>query len=123
VDNTFAGIPEGGYVSAPGAKVFRLTYHGGDGDDVVLTKVDVAPPVIVEHGMAPGQGDEHKGDNDTHLVVEGTPGLSYQLEYSTNLQQWTIAETKAADFQTGLLDFHFYNPETDPRLFLRVRLP
>jgi hypothetical protein len=122
IGGTFAGIPEGGYVSAPGAKVFQVTYKGGDGDDVVLTTVDAAPPVLVSHEMAPGT-EEHKGENGTHMTVKGTPGLAYQLESSTDLVVWSAGETKVADLQTGLMEFEFYNPETDPRVFLRVRLP
>jgi autotransporter-associated beta strand protein len=122
IGGTFAGIPEGGYVSAPGAKVFQVTYKGGDGDDVVLTSVDVAPPVLVSHGMTPGTGP-HEGENDTHMTVKGTPGLAYQLEFSTDLTNWTAGDSKVADLQTGLMEFEFYNNENDPRLYLRVRLP
>jgi fibronectin-binding autotransporter adhesin len=122
VSGTFAGIPDEGYVSAPGAKVFRVDYNGGDGDDVVLTKVDVAAPEIVMHGMSPGTGP-HINDNETKMTVKGTPGLTYQLEYSTDLENWSVGDSETADLQTGLMEFEFFNPQTDPRIFLRVRLP
>jgi hypothetical protein len=55
--------------------------------------------------------------------VKGTPGLAYQLEFSTDLANWTAGDSKVADLQTGLMEFEFFNNENDPRLFLRVRLP
>jgi fibronectin-binding autotransporter adhesin len=38
VAGTFAGLPENA-TFAVGARTFRITYHGGDGNDVVLTNV------------------------------------------------------------------------------------
>ena len=122
INGTFTGIPQNGYVSTAGAKVFQINYAGGDGDDVVLTRVEVDAPEIVEHSMAPGTGEE-KGYNDTDLTVLGTPGLTYQLESSTDLVTWTVQQSVKADLQTGLMLFEFLNPESDPRLFLRARLP
>jgi hypothetical protein len=119
---TFAGIPENGYVSAPGAKVFQVTYVGGDGDDVVLTRVDAKPLFIVNHVMFPGT-EENKGMNGTGLTVQGIPGLNYQLETSTDLVIWTKRQFVKADLLTGLMLFEFFNPQTDPKLFLRVVLP
>jgi len=38
VDGTFSGMPEGAAIqSVDGTKSFRISYHGGDGNDVVLT--------------------------------------------------------------------------------------
>ncbi|HUR82080.1 MAG TPA: hypothetical protein VM733_15045, partial [Thermoanaerobaculia bacterium] len=39
VSGTFDGLPEGGQRSVPGGTV-SISYHGGDGNDVVLTVVD-----------------------------------------------------------------------------------
>ena len=74
------------------------------------------------HSMAPGTGT-HICQNETDLTVHGTPGLTYQLETSPNLVNWTAQQSLKADLQTGLMQFEFFNPATDPRLFLRVRLP
>ena len=119
---TFAGAPEGGYVSAPGAKVFQINYTGGDGDDVVLTSVEVNAPEIVSHSMKPGV-EPHKGENEFDVEVKGTPGLVYLLEISTDLVMWSTAGSEMADLQTGLMDFEFFAAEDAPRLFYRARLP
>ncbi len=122
INGTFAGVPENGYVSAPGGIVFQVTYIGGDGDDVVLTHVEVDPPVVVNYDIFPGTED-NKGMWGHGLTVQGTPGLNYQLETSTTLETWTKHQFIQADLQTGQMLFEFFNPETDPKLFLRVGLP
>jgi hypothetical protein len=120
VAGTFAGIPQSGYVSAPGAKVFQINYTGGD--DVVLTRVEVDAPEIVSHSMTPGV-EPHKGEYEFDVEVKGTPGLIYLLESSTDLVTWSQTGSEMADLQTGLIAFEFFEPETTPRLFYRARLP
>lgn len=44
VVGAFAGLPEGGIVTAAGMR-FQITYHGGTGNDVVLTHINT-PPVL-----------------------------------------------------------------------------
>jgi autotransporter-associated beta strand protein len=122
VSGTFAGIPEGGYVSAPGARVFALTYAGGDGDDVVVTRVLVDAPQVVAFSATPGTGP-NAGFREIHLEIKGTPGLHYQLEKSDDLKTWATAGFGPVDLLTGLLDFDFLEPENTPRLFFRVSLP
>ena len=46
----FAGLAEGAHFAA-GGKEFSISYHGGDGNDVVLT----------EHGNAIGHAAHHAG--------------------------------------------------------------
>ena len=55
VTGQFAGLPEGAFVTGAGRR-FRISYAGGDGDDVVLTKVNDAPVIapIPSQGMAEG---------------------------------------------------------------------
>src|SRR4029453_17016115 len=36
---TFKGLPEGSSLTTNGGKAFRISYHGGDGNDVVLTRI------------------------------------------------------------------------------------
>jgi autotransporter-associated beta strand protein len=43
VTGTFAGLPEGGTLELARQR-FQITYHGGDGNDVVLRALEVAPP-------------------------------------------------------------------------------
>jgi YVTN family beta-propeller protein/autotransporter-associated beta strand protein len=55
VTGQFAGLPEGAVVTGSGRR-FRISYVGGDGNDVVLTKVNDAPAIapIAPQGMAEG---------------------------------------------------------------------
>ena len=46
VDGTFQGLPEGAQVMVA-AQAYRITYRGGDGNDVVLRKVNQVPEVRV----------------------------------------------------------------------------
>jgi hypothetical protein len=119
---TFAGIPQNGYVSTAGAKVFQVNYAGGDGDDVVLTRVEVNAPEITEYSVTPGTGD-NKGYNEIHIGVKGVPGLTYLLESSTDLQSWTAKGSKSAGLLTGLLSYDLLTDGNIPRLFFRARLP
>jgi|GEM_PF-6410610 len=48
IGGTFSGLPEGSIVSVNGA-YFRLSYVGGDGNDVSLTTIN-APPVVSATG-------------------------------------------------------------------------
>src|SRR5262245_60624355 len=47
VSGTFSGLPEGSSVVA-GTSTFRISYHGGDGNDVVLTHMGGPPPGDIE---------------------------------------------------------------------------
>jgi hypothetical protein len=58
VRGTFAGLPEGATLTAPGGGKLRISYKGGPGDnDVVLTRVNV-PPTFINRSV-------------TSLVAEG----------------------------------------------------
>jgi hypothetical protein len=61
VTGTFAGLAEGTIFSA-GNDRFRISYVGGDGNDVVLTALDNEPPVAQDRAAA--------GDED--MVIAGT---------------------------------------------------
>ena len=47
VAGTFGGLPEGALVQV-GARTFRISYRGGDGNDVVLTHLPAAPQAGIE---------------------------------------------------------------------------
>jgi hypothetical protein len=53
VVGTFAGVPEGALIHV-GTNVFRITYHGGDGNDVVATTVPASALVAYAVGAGPG---------------------------------------------------------------------
>jgi len=43
VAGTFSGLPEGAVVSTATAQLFRISYTGGDGNDVTITALPTAP--------------------------------------------------------------------------------
>ena len=49
VVNTFASLPEGSILAMPGGQQLRITYHGGDGNDIVLTFSDGLPAYASEY--------------------------------------------------------------------------
>ena len=55
---TFAGLPEGGYLAWPGSSTLaaKISYAGGDGNDVVLTLVPVAQALVVATNTITGPG-------------------------------------------------------------------
>jgi hypothetical protein len=46
VAGAFAGLEEGSLVTAPGGTRYRISYEGGDGNDVSLTRINVPPTFI-----------------------------------------------------------------------------
>jgi hypothetical protein len=80
-------LPEGGEVVVSG-QVFRITYVGGDGNDVVLMSANVPPQFTsVQHFT--------NGD----VIVQGTaaPGKLVTLEVSQDLVNFQINNTAVAD--------------------------
>jgi uncharacterized repeat protein (TIGR01451 family) len=76
VTGTFAGAPEGSIVvSAPLPQTFRVSYAGGNGNDVTLTRVVV--PQITTLGAPPATvGVPYNAFIQT---VDGTPPYSYSV--------------------------------------------
>jgi len=75
---TFAGLPEGTLLSASD-RVFRISYTGGTGNDVQLTRTpapssELAGDTVLRNGLRQFSGT-------------GVPGASYVIEASTNLIQ------------------------------------
>jgi hypothetical protein len=118
VSGTFTALPEGGSVSSSGF-LFTISYHGGDGNDIVITQQNVA--------TGPQIGSIEKLNDDTiKLTATGIPNTAYTLEATASLTppvQWDEIGTANSD-GTGLLEFidaadfnHF------PVRFYRFRLP
>ena len=61
VEGTFRGLPEGSIISVPNA-VLRLSYAGGDGNDVTLTVLDAGYAIVNDIGWVYGMGNQpHAG--------------------------------------------------------------
>ena len=116
----FFPLAEGSHLAAPGSHYFRISYTGGDGNDIVLTKV--APPVATVTGFTAVSGTGgNTGFTIVNLTAAAAAGLTYRLEGSTDLTAWTVLTTFPAD-NTGVITADFTEP-SHPRRFYRFELP
>jgi hypothetical protein len=78
VTGTFAGLPEGATVVLNNGVHFKISYHGGTGNDVVLTQTSVPVP--------PGlTGITQLTNGSIILNGTGAPNVSYHVQANTNL--------------------------------------
>jgi autotransporter-associated beta strand protein len=116
VVGTFDGLPEGATFPA-GGLLFQITYAGGDGNDVVLTRVAAAASQI--------QGLASLPDGSKEIQGLGAPGLAYTLEAATNLSApvlWLPLGTVTAD-GAGAYQFIDADAPLHPMRFYRVLSP
>jgi fibronectin-binding autotransporter adhesin len=85
VTGTFKNLPAG-TVFGLGGFPFQIFYTGGDGNDVVLTRIRPAPGVITP---------SLTGTN-VQLEIPGIAGVNYIVEASTNLINWQAISTNTA---------------------------
>lgn len=119
ITGTFAGLAEGGTVAGEGW-LFRISYTGGTGNDVTLTRV--APPVYA-FGIEKVSHPDYEAFN---IRGQGMPGLRYKLQTTGSLNpviQWgTIEEIVAGT--DGIFERQlFYWPGFTPHRFFRVVSP
>ena len=116
VSGTFTGLPEGAMLTNNGV-AFQITYHGGDGNDVVLTQKSVVTGPAITSGKIVG--------GKFQLNATGQPGLTYTVEATSNLTSpvsWTAIGTALAD-GTGLIQFVDADSNLYPVRFYRLRFP
>jgi autotransporter-associated beta strand protein len=114
VQGTFAGWPQGEYRILTNG-IFQIDYNGGDGNDVVITHVDMPPPTILAL--------DTNSLGAKRLTVRGQPDVSYALEGTTNLNpavQWLQLSTGQAG-PDGIFSLYDYPPATNSMRFYRVR--
>lgn len=78
ITGAFAGKPEGSTFSAGGA-TFQITYHGGDGNDVVLTQLTAST-----QDFAPVLKIESLGVNQVRLLWT-TSAVGFHAEWASSL--------------------------------------
>jgi autotransporter-associated beta strand protein len=78
VVGSFVGLPPG-QAFLVGSNWWRISYSGGDGNDVVLSAIDL-PQLTAVPALTANQL--------TMLTVTGESNLSYQVQASTNLTNW-----------------------------------
>jgi hypothetical protein len=113
--------------SANGMGSFLVYYGPGSphgAANLVLT--DYIPPdialTIVSFSVGPGTGT-HQSEQQINVVFAGTPGATYFLEASRDLENWEDVQSGVAAPVTGLLPFEVFEPAGAPRFFLRGRSP
>ena len=117
VNGTFTALPEGGSLTNNGF-VFTISYHGGDGNDIVLTQQTVATgPQIALIQKRP--------DGSMQFNGTGLPNTAYTVEATTSLNlpvQWDELGGVNSD-GAGLLQFIDTEAPHFPMRFYRFRLP
>lgn len=112
--NTFAALSEGALLTNQGV-VFAITYAGGDGNDVVLTRVNSLMDLT---SVTP-----QPGGDVIALAGQGVPGWNFILEAATNLFPpviWTPVSTNTTD-GNGVFQFLQSISTNDPARFYRAR--
>ena len=123
---TFAGLPPGAFISIPannGGGGWTISYNGGTGNDVALTRVAAPPvdPTPVLTAVTLGNPDQN-GNRSVTVTGKGAPGVSYRVEISVNFQQWTNGSTQTAAAGTGALSFSLTaSPPVRAKEFYRIR--
>jgi len=116
----FAGLPEGASFPLGGGMV-QITYTGGDGNDVALSRVPPPAPAAGEFDIAGSlAGGGQPGAPPVRYNGQGLPGFLYALEISPDLQNWAIAVTGTAA-TNGAISLQWSPPAIPARRFFRVR--
>ncbi len=115
--------PEGAIILA-GTRRYRLSYLGGTGNDVTVTLLGG----VVTETLAFSQFQTISGSGATRVFSgkvtggSGGAGLNIQMEGSTDLAEWVPLGGFVAD-SAGSVAFEFVQAASQPRFFVRARLP
>jgi len=115
VGGTFNGLPEGTFFTNGGAP-FRISYAGGDGNDVVLARVN--PPAQLT-------GLSALSNSVTQIQGLGLSNLAYTIQAATNLSPvivWSNLGLTIAN-SNGLFTFTDTNAPLFPMRFYRALSP
>jgi autotransporter-associated beta strand protein len=115
--NGFNGLGEGSILSLTNGAAFRISYKGGDGNDIVLTQV-AARPILNPPSV--------QADGNILLSGIGSPGANYDVQARTTLDApsgWLVLGTALAQTD-GSLSFVHTNAElSSPQLYYRLHAP
>jgi len=118
VQGKFLGLDEGATISLNNSQVFKITYTGGDGNDVVLIQQRVpAPPTLDSISQANG--------NQVQLTGTGIPYWSYTVEANENLANpngWQPIGQAQASFN-GIIAFVDPDAPQHTMRFYRFKAP
>ncbi|MBI5383580.1 MAG: hypothetical protein HZA90_02725 [Verrucomicrobia bacterium] len=113
----FNGLPEGALLAVSG-QLFRVSYHGGSGNDVTLTRIDGA------NAQPQFSSVTRLGGGSIQLAGMGAANLRYTVLASTNLvtTNWIPIGTVTAD-GGGHLQFTDPDAASFTQRFFRFSLP
>lgn len=116
VTGGFTGLPEGSAVYASNGARFRISYHGGASNDVVLTQISLPAQPQFSGIMLPGGGVE--------LTGTGYTNATYTVWANTNLvtTNWATLGTATAN-GSGQIQFIDTNSASCPHRFYRFSWP
>ena len=114
VSGTFSGLPQGALFTA-GNTVFRITYAGGDGNDVAVSRVNLPPQFTSITKL---------GDNTVQLYGAGSSNLAYAIQANSNLKttNWLSIGNAQAN-GSGQFSFIDTNASQFPVRFYRAVSP
>jgi fibronectin-binding autotransporter adhesin len=116
VTGVFTGLPNGAQFAEEGL-LFQISYAGGDGNDVVLTRISAPASTLTEFNALP--------DGNKRLRGLGLPNLDYTLEATTNLNvpiPWlVIGEARANG--AGVYEWIDSDAPSHPMRFYRAQSP
>jgi hypothetical protein len=113
----FSGLAEGSVFTMSNGAAFRISYKGGDGNDVVLTQV-AARPILNPPSV--------QADGNILISGIGSRGATYEVQAKTTLDapsSWLVLGTALAQTD-GSLSFVHTNAElSSPQLYYRLHAP
>jgi len=92
VNGTFNGLAENA-ILAVGSQLFRISYHGGDGNDVALTRIDNTNAAALFTTV------KRIRTGTLQLAATGLPGLTYSVQATDDLttNNWITLGNITAD--------------------------
>jgi len=117
VTGTFTNLPEGGTITVANGAKFKISYHGGTGNDVVLTQISLPVPSTFTNIVQLGGGN-------IQLDGSGNTNTSYTVWACTNLvtTNWITIGTTTAN-GSGQMQFTDTNAASYNIRFYRFSIP
>ena len=117
VAGTFAGLPEGARLTN-GLVLLQISYVGGDGNDVTLTRVSTTPASTLQTLTFNGSGQPV-------LAGQGMPNMPYVLEAASDLNPPVYWQSVCTEFSDEAGHYQLTDPDAGyyPTRFYRVLSP
>ena len=101
--------------------LWRLTYAGGDGNEVILTAEGPAPELTVTAFTLSAPPEGAAGRQIT-ATLNGPATTLINLEASDDLQVWNIIGSETTN-SAGTASFNTTDSSAGPRRFYQFRIP